>query len=676
MRLVFELNVRSATVTENYKSWCRVNTKKRKGIAVKKNLMRLVYISVCCLSLVVGAQAQDNNPVGITPLPENAAGIAKKPVFSPYAQRGFPTQVYWGDTHVHTSNSLDARGLGVTLGPEEAFRFARGEEVTTSNGLPFRLSRPLDWLVVADHSDGMGAMNEIILGNPNLLKDPQVKEWHTAILKGGDSAFAATMEVILSFSEGKIPAVVLDRTFQQTVWDDYIDIAERYNQPGRFTTIIGYEWTSTESGNNLHRNVLYRDDGDRARRIVPYTTAESFNPEDLWKWMARYEETVGGNVLAIAHNGNLSNGIMFPVEKNPATGKSLSKDYVNLRIRWEPLYEVTQMKGDGETHPFLSAEDEFADYETWDTGNLNLTVAKEDSMLQGEYARAALATGLKLEKKLGTNPYKFGMVGSTDTHTALAAGGEDNYIGKHTGSEPSPDRWNHPIIKFSGRQIDGFDATASGYAGVWATDNTREALFDAMKRKEVYATTGPRILVRFWGGWDFVEADAHGRLPAATGYSKGVPMGGELTAAPDNKSPTFLVAALKDPYGANLDRIQIIKGWVDKKGQTQEKVYDVAWGDAGTRQPMAGGKLSPVGNTVDVANATWTNTIGDPELITVWKDPDFDPTLKTFYYVRVLEIPTPRWTTYDAKRFSVEMSDEVPMETQERAYTSPIWYTP
>jgi hypothetical protein len=643
---------------------------------MKRNSMQSVFVFLCVLAFVVGVQAQDNNPVGITPTAEDAASIAKKPNFSPYAQRGFPTQVYWGDTHVHTSNSLDARGLGAILGPEDAYRFALGEEVTTSNGLPFKLSRPLDWLVVADHSDGMGAMNEIIAGNPNLLKDPVVKGWHTAILEGGDSAFAATMDVITAFTQGKVPAVVLDRTFQQTVWDDYVDIAERYNESGRFTAMIGYEWTSTEDGNNLHRNVLYRDDGDRARRMLPYTTAESFNPEDLWKWMARYEETVGGNVLTIAHNGNLSNGIMFPVETNPATGKRLSEDYVKQRIRWEPLYEVTQMKGDGEAHPLLSANDEFSDYETWDTGNLNLTVAKEDSMLQYEYARSALKNGLKLEKELGTNPYKFGVVGSTDTHTALSAAGEDNYIGKHSGSEPSPDRWNHPIIKFSGRQIDGFAATASGYTGVWATDNTRKALFDAMKRKEVYATTGPRMLVRFWGGWDFIEADATGRLPAAAGYGKGVPMGGDLSAAPDKKSPTFLVAALKDPYGANLDRIQIIKGWFDNEGETREKVYDVVWGDSETRQPGADGKLSPVGNTVDVANASWTNTIGDSELITVWKDPDFDPTLKAFYYARVIEIPTPRWTAYDAKRFSVEMSDEVPMITQERAYTSPIWYTP
>ena len=628
------------------------------------------------LALMTGVHAQDQDPVGLTPTPEDAAGMAKRPSYSPYAGRGFPTQVYWGDTHVHTDNSLDARGFGATIGPEVAFRFARGEEVTTSNDMRFKLSRPLDWLVVADHSDGMGAMKEIIAGNPNLLKDPQVRKWHEAFRKGGDTAFEATMEVINSFSQGKIPGVVLDRTFQQTVWDDYIDIAERFNEPGRFTAIIGYEWTSTEKGNNLHRNVLYRDGGDRARRMVPYTTSESFNPEDLWKWMARYEKATGGQLLALAHNGNMSNGIMFPVERNPATGKPLTSDYAKQRIRWEPLYEVTQIKGDGETHPLLSSNDEFADYETLALGNLNLTVPKEDSMLQYEYAREALKNGLKLGTKLGTNPYKFGMVGSTDTHTALAAVEEDNYIGKHAGTEPSPDRWNHPMAKFEGRQYEGYAMASSGYAGVWATANTRKALFDAMKRKEVYATTGPRMLVRFWGGWDFVEADANSRLPGAVGYTKGVPMGGDLTKGPDGKSPTFLVAALKDPYGGNLDRIQIVKGWLDKKGKTHEKVFNVVWGDAESRKLNKKGKLPPVGDTVDVKNATWTNTIGDPELIAVWKDLDFDPSLKAFYYARVIEIPTPRWTAYDAKRFNVTVSKEVLMTTQERAYTSPIWFTP
>ena len=638
-------------------------------------IFRIVGLSLLFFSSV--ALSQDHGDrVGLLPTAEDADNVVRKPSYSPYAGRNFPTNVYFGDTHTHTDNSLDAKGFGAVLGLDAAYRFARGEEVVSNTGIPMKLSRPLDFLVIADHSDGMGAMKEIFKGNPNLMTDPQVRGWSEAMNAGGDAAFTATMEVINAFSQGKIPAVVLDRSFQKTVWDDYLETAAAYNDPGRFTAMIGYEWTSTEDGNNLHRNVLYRDDEDIAGQMVPYTTAESFNPEDLWAWMARFEEKTGGDVLTLAHNGNMSNGIMFPIERNPATGKRLDADYMKERIRWEPIYEVTQIKGDGETHPLLSPDDEFADFETLALGNLNLTVVKTDDMYQREYAREALKNGLKLEERFGTNPYKFGMVGSTDTHTALAGVEEENYIGKHAGTEPAPGRWNHPMAKFAGRQYDGFAMSASGYAAVWATENTREALWDAMNRKEVYATTGPRMVVRFFGGFDFTDADAQTRLPAEAGYSKGVPMGGDLTAAPEGKAPTFLVAALKDQLSGNLDRIQIVKGWTDSKGEAHEKVYNVAWGDADKRSLDADGNLPAVGNTVDVENATWTNTIGDPELITVWEDPDFDPTQRAFYYARVMEIPTPRWTAYDAKRYNLDLPDNVLMYLQERAYTSPIWYTP
>jgi hypothetical protein len=641
---------------------------------LRKPLQTLLMALLLCLSGVPLA-AQKENPVGMVPTDEDASTMVKAPGYSPYAGRNFPTNVYWGDTHLHTYNSLDARGFGVTLGPEDAYRFARGEEVTASGGERMKLSRPLDFLVVADHSDGMGAMNEIIKGNPNLLKDPTVKQWSQAMNAGGEDAFEATMAVINSFALGNIPEVLKDEAFSQTIWDEYIDLAEEYNEPGRFTAMIGYEWTSTEDGNNLHRNVLYRDNGDKARRMIPYTTAESFNPEDLWKWMETYEENTGGKVLAIAHNGNMSNGIMFPVETNPASGQPLTKDYAKNRIRWEPIYEVTQIKGDGETHPMLSPEDAFADFETLEIGNLNLTVVKEDYMLQYEYAREALKNGMKLEDQLGTNPYKFGMIGSTDSHTALAAVEEENYIGKHAGTEPTAGRWDHPMAKFAGRQYDGWAMSASGYAAVWATENTREAIWDAMKRKEVYATTGPRMIVRFWGGWDFEASDATGRLPAEVGYAKGVPMGGELGISPGGKAPTFLMAARKDPYSGNLDRIQVVKGWY-KDGKTYEKVYNVVWADADRRKMDKKGQIPAVGNTVDIENATWTNTIGDPELIATWKDPDFDPEVAAFYYVRVMEIPTPRWTVYDAKRFGVKLDKKVWLTLQERAYTSPIWYNP
>ena len=619
----------------------------------------------------------DDDPVGLVPNDADSGGLSAGQNYSPYAQRGFPTRVYWGDTHVHTDNSLDARGFGVTLDVADAYRFARGEEVVTSHGLPFKLKAPLDWLVVSDHSDGMGAMKQIIAGNPTLLADPTVRGWSQAMNAGGEAAFEATMAVINAFALGQTPDVVLDKSFQQTVWDDYLETAERFNEPGVFTSLIGYEWTSTENGNNLHRNVIYRDGSLRASMMRPYTTAESFNPEDLWEWMAAYEEKTGGRLLAIAHNGNMSNGIMFPVETNPATGEALTGDYAEKRSRWEPIYEVTQIKGDGETHPMLSPTDEFADHETLELGNLNLTVTKEPEMIKYEYARQALRDGLAMEQALGTNPYKFGMLGSSDTHTALAAMSEENYIGKHSGTEPSADRIDHPMAKFEGRQYEGWSMSASGYAGVWATGNTRKELWDAMARKEVYATTGPRMTVRFFGGWEYTEADVINRLPAATGYRKGVPMGGELSAPPEGATaPNFIVGAMRDPMSGNLDRVQIVKGWMNADGTTDEKVYDVIWSDMDDRPMGSDGKVPAVGNTVDVATATWTNSIGEPELLALWQDPDFDPSQSAFYYARVIEIPTPRWTAYDAKRFGLEVGPEVPMTLQERAYTSPIWYAP
>jgi len=625
-----------------------------------------------CIFLISSASvmAQD-----IIPSLNNVELAAR--AYSPYAGRSFPTKVLWGDTHVHTSNSLDARALGATLGAEEAFRFARGDEVITSHGERARLSRPLDFLVVSDHSDAMGAMNEIVAGSPTLMRDPTLRDWSERINRGGAEAMEAAIEVVYAFAGvagPPIPDLILDPKFAASIWQRHLEIAEQYNEPGIFSAIIGYEWTSTENGNNLHRNILYRDGAELARQMNPFTTAESFNPEDLWQWMADYEEKTGGNVLAIAHNGNLSNGTMFPNEINPATGQALSGDYAANRIKWEPLYEITQIKGDGEAHPFLSPTDEFADYGTWDKNNLG-PYAKEEEMLQREYAREALKNGLVLEQTLGTNPYQFGVVGSTDSHTALATADEDNFFGKLTHVEPSAERMQEPLAEFTDElRWEGWEMLASGYAGVWATENTRAAIFDAMERKETYATTGPRMTVWFFGGWDFDASDAEQRAPGRIGYSKGVSMGGTLAAAPRGESPSFLIAALKDPYNGNLDRIQIVKGWVDNDGETQEQVYDVVW--SGDRSIGRDGKLPPVGNTVDIENASWTNTIGAAELITVWEDPDFDPDQSAFYYARVLEIPTPLWTAYDAKFYGTEIPREAPRMNQERAYTSAIWYTP
>jgi hypothetical protein len=425
--------------------------------------------------------------------------------------------------------------------------------------------------------------------------------------------------------------------------------------------------------------VIFRDNADKATQVEPYTTMKplgSDNPVDLWKWMTAYEAKTGGNVLAIAHNGNLSNGLMFPTVE--AFGKKVDREYAETRMKWERLYETTQTKGTGEAHPYLSPNDELADFELWDKANLDGSVPKKKEMLEFEYARSAFKNGLKLEQLLGVNPYKFGLVGSSDAHTALAAMEEDNFFGKTTPQEPSPERLTKTFIHEpkTGVTVMDWEVGASGYAAVWATENTRTAIWDAMERRETYATTGTRMIVRFFGGWNFEPGDAQNRMPAAIGYSKGVPMGADLRNAPAGAAPTFLVAALKDPIGANLDRIQIVKGWLDHNGQVQEKVYDVVWGDADKRKAGSDGKVAAVGSTVDIENATWTNTIGDPELITVWKDPDFDPKLKAFYYTRVIEIPTPRWTAYDAKRFGIKALAGTRMTIQERGYTSPIWYTP
>ena len=465
-------------------------------------------------------------------------------------------------------------------------------------------------------------------------------------------------------------------SLKESMWQKSTAAAEKYNDPGRFTTFIGFEWTSMPEGNNLHRNVIFRDGKDKADQIVPFSQYDSFDPEDLWNWMADYEKKTGGQLLALAHNGNLSNGLMF--DDVTYTKKPLDRAYAERRMQWEPMYEVTQMKGDGEAHPALSPTDEFADFETWDKASFG-PVPKTPDMLPREYAREAYKRGLAYEAKLGTNPFKFGMVGSTDAHTSLSTTEENNFFGKVVPLEPSADpiRFEEVIAGRpapKGYQIYARQTSAAGLAGVWSRENTREALWDAMKRKEVYATTGTRLLVRVFAGCDFSEADLDRSDFARHGYENGVPMGGDLSAAPEGKTPTLLIRALRDVDGANLDRVQVIKGWLNANGETQEKVYDVAW--SGDRRPGADGKLPPVGNTVNVEEASYDNSIGSPFLQAFWTDPEFDPGERAFYYVRVLEIPTPRWTTYDAKFFGVKLPDDVPASIQERAYTSPIWYTP
>ena len=639
-------------------------------------LARLFVCALLAAALPGASAAQDageHSPAAL----EKA--FPKKAPYSPYAGRSYPTRPFFGDTHLHTAFSMDAGAFGARLTPADAFRFASGEEVASNTGQPVKLSRPLDFLVVADHSDGFGFFPLIVGGAPAIMADPQGRKWHDMIASGQGAD--AAIDIIRNFGTGTISKAILPvpgTAAYRNAWHQAIKDAEQANEPGRFTAFIGYEWTSNTGGNNLHRNVVFRDDAPSARQVEPYTTMKplgSDDPTDLWRWMAAYEAKTGGDVLAIAHNGNLSNGQMFPIVE--AFGRPVDRPYAEERAKWERLYETTQTKGTGESHPFLSPNDEFADFEIWDQGNLDGSAKKTKDMLQFEYARSALKNGLLLEQKLGVNPYKFGLIGSSDAHTGLAAMEEDNFFGKTAPQEPSPERMTKTFFADprTGIRIMDWEVGASGYAAVWATENTRAALFDAMERRETYATTGSRMVVRFFGGFDFEAKDASDRMPARVGYTKGVPMGGDLSKAPAGKAPTFLVAALKDPIGANLDRIQVVKGWIDAKGEVQEKVYDVAWSGDRKADPKTG-KVPTVGSTVDAANATWTNSIGAPELIAVWKDPAFDPAQRAFYYARVIEIPTPRWTAYDAKRFGIQAAPGTRMTITERAYTSPIWYTP
>jgi len=590
--------------------------------------------------------------------------------------------LYWGDTHLHTTNSPDAFSFGARLTPDDALRFAKGQTIN-SEGLDIQLSRPLDFLVVADHAEGLGMINEIMKENPLLMKDDLLKKWATQLQAGGESAAKTGRELINRFAAGNLPKVLTDRKVLGKVvtkiWSDYLTTTEQHNEPGKFTAFAGYEWSSLPQGNNLHRIVIYKDGKDKAIQTIPYSSSISSNPEDLWKALQQYEDKTGGKVLAIPHNGNASNGLMFTL--TDFMGNPMTKEYAALRSRWEPIVETTQIKGDSESHPFLSPNDEFASYGIagWDLGNLNLAGKKENEMLQYEYSREALKNGLLLEEKLGINPYDFGLIGSTDSHTAMATADRDNYTGKFTNMVNDKNRAlkveeiGEANSSEDTKKRYSWQYLASGYAAVWAENNTRAAIWDAMKRKEVYGTTGPRIQLRFFGSWDFQATDVDAADYVSIGYQKGVPMGSDLLKNDAAKTPTFMIAATKDGEGANLDRVQVIKGWV-KNGQTFEKIYDVSW--SGERKISVNGKLPAVGNSVDVKTATYENSIGAAELTTVWTDPDFDPAIRAFYYVRVLEIPTPRWSTYDAARHDLTLPDEVPLTVQERAYSSPIWYSP
>ncbi|HNJ46995.1 MAG TPA: DUF3604 domain-containing protein [Novosphingobium sp.] len=613
------------------------------------------------LSLISGEQA-----------PAQAATAA-----SPNAtQSAYPLRPLWGDTHLHTANSFDAFTAGLRLGPEEALRFASGEAVMTASGIEAKLHRPLDFLVVTDHSDAIGVTADLYNTPEDQLSDPTLKRWRAMMHEGGNAAYKAFREMVTAASNGTLPADFADaekmRKTARRVWDGQLDAVERYNRPGKFTALVGFEYSLQPKGNTLHRNVIFRDGADRARQVLPFPSDGQTGPEALWDYMDRYEAKTGGRTLAIPHNSNLSNGLAFML--TDPSGGPMSAAYARRRAAHEPLVEVTQYKGDSEAHPFLSRNDEFADFGDagWENGNAPLTTLKKPEMYGGEYAREALKRGLAIEHLIGINPYAFGMIGSTDSHTALSSAEEDNFYGKFSNEGPGSDRIKAVVNPGVKESRIGWQYQAGGMAAVWASANTREAIFDAMERREVYATTGPRMTVRLFGGWDFSARDFKGDWVKA-GYARGVPMGAQLK--PGKGKPVFLVSALKDPEGANLDRVQIVKGWVDARGQTHERVYDVIWSEPGKRK-LRKGHLTPVGDTVDLATATYRNTIGASELHAVWRDPDFKPGEHAFYYARVLEIPTPRWVAYDVVRYKNKAPEGVRMKDQERAYTSPIWYGP
>jgi Protein of unknown function (DUF3604) len=609
-----------------------------------------------------------NQPANMSAEASPINGSEKPVTPSPYPERPL-----FGDTHLHTTNSFDAFGAGNRLSPNEALRFARGEEIISSSGIQAKLSRPLDFLVIADHSDAIGVTTDLYNTAEADLNDPVLKRWRNLMHGDRNQAYLVTREIIAAFQSGKIPQELIrpDRVTAMTrrIWDAQIDSVERYNEPGKFTALHGFEFSLSIKGNSLHRNVILRDGADKARSVLPFPSQGTKGPEPLWDYMEAYERASGGKMLAIPHNPNLSNGIFFALTGQD--GGPMTAEQARRRAAFEPVIEVTQIKGDSESHSLLSRNDEFADYGDggWENGNAPLSQLKKPEMFGGEYAREALKRGLLIEQRTGVNPYAFGMIGSTDSHTGLSTADENNFFGKFSNDEPGAGRMNTVVNPGIAESRIGYHYLAGGLAAVWATANTREAIFDALLRREVYATTGPRMSVRMFAGWSFSSSLFTGDWVKAA-YSKGVPMGGNLSAG--KGTPSFVVQALKDPIGANLDRIQIVKGWVDAKGLAQEKIYDVVW-SAPKKRKIAKGRLTPVGDTVDLATASYSNSIGAPELRTVWRDPDFTKGQKAFYYARVLEIPTPRWTAYDAVRFKAKPSAGAKLKDQERAYTSPIW---
>src|SRR5262245_29571725 len=578
-----------------------------------------------------------------------------------FAQGAPQREAYFGQTHSHTSWSLDAYIIGNHItGPEEAYKFSLGQPIKHPAGFEVKLKRALDFHGVTDHSEYTGMIR--------LANDPSSPVSKLPIAQRLKVHSPADVIPIFKWLAGSLAKhepikELLDPEVAGTVWKENIAIADKYYQPGKFTTFVAYEWTSAPNSRNMHRNVFFKD--SKKVPALPFSAIDSLYPNDLWNWMDTQRKT-GIELLAISHNANLSDCIMFPVEED-YKGRPIDAAWAQQRMTNEPLTEIKQIKGTSETHPALSPNDEFADFEIM---SFLIGVENSTSKLNGSYIREAYQNGLAMQQARGYNPYKMGVVGASDSHNTVVSYTASNFFGQHGGLDASPKERLANKVE-AGMSV--IKTGTSGLGGVWAEANTREAIFSAMQRRETFGTSGVRIKVRLFGGWEFSPDLLKQKDWAKTGYAKGVPMGGDLPA-PTAKAPTFIVWAMKDPDDGNLDRIQIIKGWT-KSGQIFEKVYDVVW--SGDRQPDPGtGKVPAVGSTVDITKATYTNTIGATELKKVWTDPDFEPSLHAFYYARVLQIPTPRWSTYDAAKLGVAPPKEVAATVQERVWTTPIWFTP
>ncbi|SHE71767.1 Protein of unknown function [Microbulbifer donghaiensis] len=576
----------------------------------------------------------------------------------------FADNVYFGNFHVHTSYSFDAVTNGSTTTPADAYRWAKGEAIPAGVlGAELRINRPLDFYAVSDHAEYLGVFKKMYDPNSPLSKLPLAREITS---KDAKVAFDAYARILDSMQPGMSDPTLSDPAITKPIWQEMVETADRFYEPGKFTTFPAFEWTSNPNKLNLHRVVVFRT--SEGVPDMPYSALDSEDPRDLWKWMETARQG-GATLFAIPHNGNASDGLMFPIEID---NEPLSADYIEARVNNEPVYEVSQIKGTSETFPSLSPNDEFADFEIWDY-ILSSTKVERPKNKKGGYARQAFLDGLSMAANGGGNPYVFGLIGDSDTHNSASAVEEDNYTGKF-GIEASPEhRLDGPIPGDEANNQRVREFSSGGLAAVWAPENTREAIWDAVKRKETYATSGPRMKVRFFGGWDYDDQSMEGDW-AKGAYAAGVPMGAKLKPGAAGKKPAFLVQAMKDSTGANLDRIQIIKGWVDEDGEQHQQIFNVAL--SGDRKPDTAGKVAPVGNTVNVKDATYTNTIGAAQLSAVWSDDDFDPEQHAFYYARVIEIPTPRWSTYDAMRVGRKPREDLPVTIQERAWTSPIWYTP